>query len=103
MRIVATENDILESKDKTIYINGTAINEAYVQHVDKEIKPQSNDQRDNFGPLTIPKDKVFVMGDNRDQSYDSRYWGYVDNNQIRGKALYIYWSKQLHRIGKEIK
>jgi signal peptidase I len=101
-RIVATEDDILESKDKIIHINGTPINETFVQHVDKIIKYGGNDPRDNFGPFTIPKGKVFVIGDNRDQSYDSRYWGYVDNNQITGKALYLYWSQHRNRIGKEI-
>jgi signal peptidase I len=102
-RIVATENDIIESKNKVIYINGTTLNEAYIQHVDNTIRPKGDDPRDNFGPFTVPKDKIFVMGDNRDQSYDSRYWGYVDRNHIRGKALYFYWSKQTNKIGKEIK
>ena len=100
-RVIATENDIIESKDKTIYINGTAITEPYVHHTDTEIK--MNDKRDNFGPLTVQKDKFFVMGDNRDQSYDSRYWGYVDKSQLRGKVLYFYWSKQTDKIGKEVK
>ena len=103
MRIIATEDDILESRDKTIYVNGIALNEPYIQHIDKQIIPKSNNLRDNFGHLTVPKDKVFVMGDNRDQSYDSRYWGYVDKNQIRGKALYIYWAKNKNRIGIQIK
>ena len=100
-RIVGAENDIVESKDKIIYINGSAMHELYVQHVDNEIR--ANDKRDNFGPLTVPKGKVFVMGDNRDQSYDSRFTGYVDNSEIIGKVLYIYWSKQTNKIGQEIK
>jgi len=102
-RIIATEGDILESKEKSIFVNGSALNEPYVQYSDKQIRTNGNDPRDNFGPLTVPKDKVFVMGDNRDQSYDSRYWGYVDKDQIRGKALYIYWSKKADSIGMAIK
>ena len=48
--------------------------------------------RDNFGPITVPEDKFFMLGDNRDNSRDSRYWGFVDYSQLRGKALFIYWS-----------
>jgi signal peptidase I len=102
-RIVGTEGDILESKDKTIYINGNVLAEHYVVHNDLQTKPLNSSPRDNFGPLTIPSGKVFVMGDNRDQSYDSRFSGYVDNTEIIGKVLYIYWSKQINKIGREIK
>jgi signal peptidase I len=98
-RVAATENDIIESRDKIIYLNGKVLIEPYVQHDDENVK---NDQRDNFGPMTVPKGKVFVMGDHRDQSYDSRYLGYVDVNQIKGKVIYIYWSNEMHRIGKAI-
>lgn len=102
-RIIATEDDIIGSKDKMIYVNGNVLNEPYVQHVDKQIRTNSIDPRDNFGPLTVPKGKVFVMGDNRDQSYDSRYFGFVGIEAIKGKALYIYWSKNRNRIGMEIR
>ncbi|EKD51739.1 MAG: hypothetical protein ACD_62C00188G0003 [uncultured bacterium] len=97
-RIVATENDVVESKNEIIYINGVAMNEPYIQHV-------SNRSRlsENFEPLTVPKGCVFVLGDNRDRSMDSRYFGNITDTQIRGKALYVYWSKQRNRIGQEIK
>lgn len=101
-RIVATENDVLESRDKVIYLNGLMLREPYVQHDDNRIEPRDNSPRDNFGPITIPKGKVFVMGDYRDQSYDSRFWGPIDKTQIIGKVIYIWWSKNRNRIGLEI-
>jgi signal peptidase I len=99
-RIIATENDVLESRNKVIYVNGLMLKEFYVQHDDNNI---DNGPRDNFGPIRIPKGKIFVMGDNRDESYDGRFWGPIDKAQIMGKSLYIYWSKKISRIGTETK
>lgn len=91
-RVVAIEGDVIEARNKIIYVNGTPIKEPYTQHTDNSLKPLGIEPRDNFGPFIVPKNKFFVMGDNRDQSYDSRYWGYVDIKEIKGKALIIYWS-----------
>lgn len=107
-RVIATEGDIIEERDKIVYVNGNMISEPYAIHYDRYIRQGGNDPRDNFGSLIVPKNKVFVMGDNRDQSYDSRYWGFVDIKEIRGKALIIYWSwdpdkwARLNRIGRLI-
>lgn len=109
-RVVAVEGDVVESKNKTIYVNGKQASEPYAQHTDNSIRPMGIEPRDNFGPLLVPKNKYFVMGDNRDQSYDSRYWGYVDRKDIKGKALILYWSwdsknnwVRFARIGRLVK
>lgn len=108
-RVIATGGDVIEERDKIVYVNGKPLYEPYAYHVDRTIRPGGNDPRDNFGPVVVPKDKVFVMGDNRDQSYDSRYWGFVDMKDIRGKALLIYWSwdpdnwLRFNRIGRLIR
>ncbi len=109
-RVIAVGGDLVEAKDKKIYVNGKAMDEPYVQHTDAKIHPAGVDPRDNFGPYVVPENKFLVMGDNRDQSYDSRYWGYVPREDIKGKAFKIYWSwdaktgkVRWDRIGKKIR
>lgn len=104
-RIVGVPGDVIEIRDKQFYRNGQPIREAYVIHTDPEgVEPV----RDNYGPVTIPPDKYFVMGDNRDNSMDSRFWGLVDRDSIKAKAWRIYWSWadlsdiRWDRIGKKI-
>lgn len=108
-RVIAVEGDVVEERNKVVYVNGQPLNEPYVQHTDRSTRNLFG-LRDNFGPYIVPKNKLFVMGDNRDQSYDSRYWGYVDLKDVKGKALIIYWSwdsegntVRFNRIGRLIK
>jgi signal peptidase I len=91
-RVAAVEGDTIEIKEKQLYINGKRAPDEY-GHYDRSMNPTLlSDPSRNFGPVTVPEDKVFVMGDNRDHSYDSRYWGFVDLGALRGKAFMIYWS-----------
>jgi signal peptidase I len=108
-RTIAVEGDTIQMIDKKVYVNGKPVEEPFTQHTDTSLHMGQLEPRDNFGPYLVPKNKLFMMGDNRDQSYDSRFWGYVDIKQVRGKAMIIYWSwdstktfPRFDRIGKLI-
>ena len=104
-RIVGTPGDTIEVRNKQLFRNGEPVKESYIRFTEPDrIQPV----RDNFGPITVPADKYFVMGDNRDNSMDSRFWGLVDRSAIRAKAWRIYWSWgglgdiRWDRIGKAV-
>ncbi len=88
-RVVGVGGDRIEIRNKIVYVNDIPIDEPYVVHKDPEIEGAP---RDDFGPFTVPRGSFFMMGDNRDQSYDSRFWGVVDMDEIKGKAFIFYWS-----------
>jgi signal peptidase I len=105
-RIVALPGDLVELRNKQLFINGSPAREDYISHTDINIVPS----RDNFGPVVVPEQSLFVLGDNRDQSYDSRFWGFVDFEKVLGRVKFIYWSwdkKNLRvrwgRIGRSLK
>ncbi len=91
-RVIGEPGDTVEVKHKQVYINGEKMNDPYGQFVEGPGDNSRLTPRDNFGPVRVPDDQVFVMGDNRDRSYDSRFWGFVPLDDVRGKAFVIYWS-----------
>jgi len=84
-RLIGMPGDKIEIKDKIVYINDKQLNENYTQYID-------GTYREPYGPNIIPPDEYFAMGDNRDNSHDSRWWGCVPRDHLYGKALVIYWS-----------
>ncbi len=97
-RVIGMPGDTIEVRDKVVSINGKPQDEPYVIHEDPQIYPQQPAlpepyrSRDQFGPYTVPPDSYFAMGDNRDKSSDSRYWGTVPRSMIKGRAFMVYWS-----------
>ncbi len=92
-RIVAMPGQTVEIADKILYVDG-AVAEIPIEskHIDQRIIPGDLSFRDNFGPFEVPPGQYFVVGDNRDDSRDSRFWGGVPDENIKGKAVFVYWS-----------
>ncbi len=104
-RVIAEGGDLIQGKDGDIYLNGGRLDEPYAIHVGNKDRGRRAGWLDAFGPIPVPKDEFFVIGDNRDNSYDSRSpdFGPVGLDAIKGKPLYIYWSKDKSRIGRRIR
>ena len=111
-RLVGVPGDTLEMRDGTLIRNDTALSERYVEHTEPDMDPAPEDfrwqrdylvktaaaasgyhpSRNNWGPLVVPKGNYFVLGDNRDNSLDSRYWGFVPDSLLKGRTFVIYYS-----------
>jgi len=109
-RVVGVPHDTLEMRDKRLYRNGELVAEPYARHEDDRgdtvhpdmrwqsgyliasTPPKYHPTRDNWGPLVVPEGSLFVLGDNRDNSEDSRYWGFVSRDEVRGEPWVVYYS-----------
>jgi len=91
-RVIGTPGDVVEGNDKKVYVNGKPYENPHEVHKEKDIIPKEMNPRDTFGPVTVPPNSYFMMGDNRDRSYDSRFWGFVSRDKIKGLAFIKYWS-----------
>jgi signal peptidase I len=90
-RVVAVAGDVVEIRDTRVVVNGQVWDDPH-GYFDDEMGRHASGLRGHYGPATVPDGKVFLLGDNRDHSYDSRFWGFVDVRNIKGKAFFIYWS-----------
>jgi len=110
-RLMGLPGDTIEMRDKVFYVNGEPLDEPYVQHLDSRddggnpwmewqrdyllsgsSEGRYTPTRDNWGPLVIPHDRYFMLGDNRDTSLDSRYWGFLEGWRLEGRAVFVYFS-----------
>jgi signal peptidase I len=97
-RVIGLPGETLEVREKRVYINGSPLDEPYAHYLEPAAfgsavhEVTAFDVRERYGPVTVPDDQYFVMGDNRDNSQDSRYWGFLPRENVKGKALVIYWS-----------
>ncbi len=99
-RVMATGGDTLEIINKKLYVNDKLVKgEPYAVYKSKEIIPGNYSTRDNLRKIIVPENKLFVMGDNRDNSHDSRFWGFVDLTAVKGEAFIIYWSWNKNKFG----
>ena len=102
-RVIGLPGDQIEVRHKRVFVNGKRLDEPYVFYMEEppplpeDMPPRDqpiygSDPRESYGPVTVPADHYFVMGDNRDNSQDSRYWGFLPRDYVKGRALVIYWS-----------
>jgi signal peptidase I len=110
-RVIGLPGEVIEIRDKTVLVDGRPLDEPYVRFLDTPLRRddpeyglRTEGSRPGYGPETVPAGKLFVLGDNRDNSRDSRFWGFLPIDQVKGRALLVYWSyeasrEEYHRTG----
>lgn len=105
-RVIALPGEQVEIRDKVVFIDGRKLTDDWGVYNDPEIYtgifPSTGGRRDNFGPLRVPAETTFTVGDNRDNSYDSRFYGPVPNRLLQAKPLFVYWAADKSRIGTRL-
>jgi signal peptidase I len=101
-RIIGLPGEQIEIRNKVVSIDGQPISDPWAEHQDPLVMPAMPHPRDNFGPAMIPEGSVFLLGDNRDYSYDSRFFGFVPISNLKGRPLYVYWATDRSRIGTSL-
>jgi signal peptidase I len=109
-RVIGVEGDMVKMANKKLYINGEEANDPHAFYKEEALLRGDSQRLDNFGPVTVPPGKLFVLGDNRNQSLDSRFFGFVPLEKVKGKAFIIHWSWdrqktaiRWERVGQTIK
>jgi signal peptidase I len=109
-RVIGLPGESIEIRNKQVYVDGTPLDEPYAHFIEAPLRPDdpeyghSDGLRDSWGPQTVPAGELLVLGDNRDNSRDSRFWGFLPIDQVKGRALLVYWSyeatrEEYHRTG----
>lgn len=107
-RVVGLPGESIEIRDKQVHVDGEPIEDPWATHSDSRTYPDSPlyppmvRARDQFGPLVVPEGELFLLGDNRDNSNDSRFRGPIDRSLLVGRPLYVYWSPDRDRIGRSL-
>src|SRR5574341_418674 len=103
-RVIGLPGETIEIRNKQVFVNGQAVEEPYAHFIDAPLRPDDPEYshsgdglRDSWGPQTVPAGQLLVLGDNRDNSRDSRFWGFLPVDQVKGRALLVYWSYQATR------
>jgi signal peptidase I len=103
-RVIGLPGETIEIRNKTVFVDGKPLTEAYAHFIEQPLRPEDPEYglrtesiRDNWGPQVVPEGQLLVLGDNRDNSRDSRFWGFLPRDQVKGRALLVYWSYEADR------